>query len=68
MARELKEFQDRMCWTNEEMVAQFHWALCVSSAILADFYEKEDQFARTAAEYNDMDWQDFCYGVYMGWI
>lgn len=33
----------------------------------ANHYEAEEEFAKLAAEYNDMDYNDFQYGVYMGW-
>lgn len=29
MVKKLKEFQETMHWTNDDMIAQFHWALCV---------------------------------------
>ena len=42
MAKELKEFQQEMCWTNDEMIAQFCWAMCVGTRLCAEEYELEE--------------------------
>ena len=67
MKRELKEFQELMHWNNEELIAQFHYAICVSARMMAEIYLEEDAFAHLASEYNDASFEDFYnYGVSIG--
>ena len=58
MAKKLREFQELMHWTNEEMLAQFHWAICVSPQLLAVVNEAEEEFAHLASLYNDAEMYD----------
>ena len=41
MTKKLKEFQELMHWTNEELVAQFHWSMCVDARLCAEALEAE---------------------------
>ena len=41
MKNELKEFQEEMHWSNEDLIAQFHWAVCVEAQACAESLEAE---------------------------
>ena len=54
MAKKLKEFQEAMHWTNDDMIAQFHWALCVGDKMCAETLEAEYE-AYLEDYYSDYD-------------
>ena len=41
MGKKLKEFQEQMHWNNEDLIAQFHWAMCVEAQACAESLEAE---------------------------
>jgi len=41
MGKKLKEFQEEMHWNNEDLIAQFHWAMCVEAQVCAESLEAE---------------------------
>ena len=41
MGKKLKEFQDEMHWNNDDLIAQFHWAVCVEAQACAESLEAE---------------------------
>lgn len=41
MRKKLKEFQEEMHWNNEDLIAQFHWAVCVEAQACAESLEAE---------------------------
>ena len=41
MRKKLKEFQDEMHWNNDDLIAQFHWAICVENEVVAASIEAE---------------------------
>ena len=41
MKRELKEFQELMHWNNEELIAQFHYAMCIEADAVVSSIEAE---------------------------
>jgi hypothetical protein len=43
MGKKLKEFQEEMHWNNEDLIAQFHWAMCVEAQACAEAEELEKE-------------------------
>ena len=41
MGKKLKEFQEEMHWNNDDLIAQFHWAMCVEVQACAESLEAE---------------------------
>lgn len=60
MAKKLKEFQELMHWTDEELIAQFHWAMCVGGKECAEANER-----RIEALYGEFADDHFVF--MMGW-
>lgn len=59
-------FCDDMHINPEDFSAMLTWH-SIKYNFLVPEYEAEEEFARWDAEFNDMNYKDFQYGVYMGW-